>query len=101
MPTPMEHKTRKMDIHFCILAKLSGGDYYNNNTTLDRDKYTAALTLIYDMTSWLQVLGRIGRDFTIEQYETRNKPIDALGLQNGYYSNNLARNVGGITMTLQ
>ena len=46
------------------------------------------------MTSWLQVLGRIGRDFTIEQYETRNKPIDALGLQNGYYSNNLARNVG-------
>jgi iron complex outermembrane receptor protein len=79
---------------FLYLSKTIWWDYYNNNTTLDRDKYTAALTLIYDMTSWLQVLGRIGRDFTIEQYETRNKPIDALGLQNGYYSNNLARNVG-------
>ncbi|NLH32541.1 MAG: SusC/RagA family TonB-linked outer membrane protein, partial [Lentimicrobium sp.] len=79
---------------FLYLSKTIWWDYYNNNTTLDRDKYTAALTLIYDITSWLQVLGRIGRDFTIEQYETRNKPIDALGLQNGYYSNNLARNVG-------
>jgi TonB-linked SusC/RagA family outer membrane protein len=68
--------------------------YYNNNTTLKRDKYLGALTLTYDITPWLNALGRVGRDFTTEQYETRNKPIDVIGLQNGYYANSLSRNIG-------
>ncbi len=69
-------------------------DYYNNNTRQNRDKYTGALSLSYDPFSWLNILGRIGRDYTIEQFETRNKPTDPLGLQNGYYSNGLSRNRG-------
>jgi iron complex outermembrane receptor protein len=69
-------------------------DYYNNNTELDRDKYTGVLSLIYDITPWLSAMGRMGRDFTIEQFETRNKPIDLIGIQDGKYSNGLSRNIG-------
>lgn len=69
-------------------------DYYNNNTTQNRDKYTGALALIYDPFPWLNILGRISRDYTVEQFETRNKPTDPLGLLNGYYSNGLSRNIG-------
>lgn len=69
-------------------------DYYNNNTNQNRDKYTGALSLSYDPFSWLNILGRIGRDYTIEQFETRHKPTDPLGLLNGYYSNGLSRNRG-------
>ncbi len=69
-------------------------DYYNNNTRQKRDKYTGALSLVYDPFDWLNILGRMGIDYTIEQFETRNKPTDPLGLQNGYYSNGLSRNMG-------
>ncbi len=84
----------QVDYPYYYISKTIWWDYYNNNTTLDRDKYTAALTLMYQVTPWLQALGRVGRDFTVEQYETRHKPIDAIGLLNGLYSNNLARNIG-------
>jgi len=33
-------------------------NYYNNNTTLERDKYNGALALIYDVTPWLNLIGR-------------------------------------------
>jgi TonB-linked SusC/RagA family outer membrane protein len=71
-------------------------DYYNNNTTLNRDKYLGALTLTYQVTSWLNLLGRIGRDFTLDQYETKNKPIDVIGLKEGYYGNELNRTYSDI-----
>ncbi|HAQ65151.1 MAG TPA: hypothetical protein DCR43_04765 [Bacteroidales bacterium] len=67
-------------------------NYYNNNTTLNRDKYTGALSLTYDVTPWINITGRIGRDFSMEQYENRTKPTDYLGLQNGSYSNSLSKN---------
>lgn len=89
---------------FYYISKTIWWENYNNNTTLDRDKYTAAISLIYDVTPWLQALGRVGRDFTIEQFESRNKPIDAIGLMNGYYSNSLSRNIGDnfdFTLTAQ
>jgi iron complex outermembrane receptor protein len=66
-------------------------NFYNNNTSLQRDKYLGALTITYDITPWLNLLGRVGRDFTLEQYETRNMPIDVIGLKNGYYANSLNR----------
>lgn len=71
-------------------------NYYNNNTNMHRDKYIGALTLTYDITPWLNLLGRVGRDFTLEQFETRNKPIDVVGLQNGYYANSLNRTYSDI-----
>ncbi len=66
---------------------------FNNNTTLDRNKLIGALALTYDITSWLNVLGRIGIDLTANQFERRNNPINSLGIQGGYYSNNLNRNI--------
>ncbi len=71
-------------------------NYYNNNTTLQRDKYLGALTVTYDITSWLSIMGRIGRDFTLEQYEMTNTPSDVIGLQDGYYSNSLNRSYSDI-----
>lgn len=79
---------------FYYISRTLWWEYYNNNTTLNRDKYTGALALIYDITPWLNVLGRVGRDFNVEQYETRHKPTDVIGLKAGYYNNGLSRNIG-------
>jgi iron complex outermembrane receptor protein len=68
-------------------------NYYNNNTTLARDKYLASLSLIYDITPWLNLTVRSGRDFTVSQFVTKNKPTDVLGLKNGYYSNTLEKEI--------
>lgn len=68
-------------------------NYYNNNTRLNRDKYLGALSITYDITSWLNVILRTGRDFTLSQFESKNKPTDVLGLKNGYYANQLQRDI--------
>lgn len=64
---------------------------YNNNTELSRNKLIGALALTYDITSWLNLTGRVGTDFTLNQFEKRNKPIDKLGILGGYYSNELGK----------
>ncbi|MBK8493171.1 MAG: SusC/RagA family TonB-linked outer membrane protein [Saprospirales bacterium] len=66
---------------------------YNNNTTLDRNKLIGALALTYDITNWLNVTGRMGTDLTFNQFETRNNPIDILGIEEGKYENELARDI--------
>lgn len=71
-------------------------DYYNNSTNLQRDKYIGALALTYDITPWLFVTGRAGRDFNLDQYTTQNKPTDVLGLRDGYYANSLNRSYSDI-----
>jgi iron complex outermembrane recepter protein len=91
---PDGSQNSQQGIPFQYISRTLWWDYYNNNTTLDRDKYTAALTLVYDIAPWLSTLARVGRDFTIEQFETRHKPIDAIGLEKGLYSNGLSRNIG-------
>jgi len=64
---------------------------YNNNTALDRNKLIGALSLTYNITDWLRATGRLGLDFNIDEFETRNQPIDVLGIQDGYYANELLR----------
>ncbi|MDT8394558.1 MAG: SusC/RagA family TonB-linked outer membrane protein [Bacteroidales bacterium] len=71
-------------------------NFYNHNTTMKRDKYMGAITLSYNITPWLNLLGRVGRDFTLEQFETRHLPIDVIGLDGGYYANSLNRNYSDI-----
>ncbi|HMQ46048.1 MAG TPA: SusC/RagA family TonB-linked outer membrane protein [Saprospiraceae bacterium] len=66
---------------------------YNQNTQLSRNKLIGSLTLVYDVTPWLNILGRAGTDFTLNQFEKRNKPIDNLGLLEGFYSNELGRDL--------
>lgn len=66
---------------------------YNNNTTLDRNKLIGSLSLTYDVTSWLNITGRLGTDFTLNQFETRNNPTDAIGIEDGFYSNEIGRDI--------
>ena len=68
-------------------------DQHHNMTKLDRDKLIGAFTLTYDVTPWLNILGRLGLDFTLNQFETRNDPTDLQGLLNGFYENELGRDV--------
>ncbi|MDB4285688.1 SusC/RagA family TonB-linked outer membrane protein [bacterium] len=65
---------------------------YHQNTTLERNKLIGALTLTYEIFPWLSAMGRIGMDFNLDEFETRHDPIDALGINGGYYSNELTRN---------
>ncbi len=67
--------------------------YYNNNTTLNRDKYTGSISLNYTPFKWLTLFGRIGRDYSLSQFESRNKPIDVIGQTGGRYENSLSRNI--------
>lgn len=76
---------------FYYIDKNVWWNYYNNNTTLKRDKYLGALTLTYQMNSWMNFMARVGRDYTSETYETKHKPTDVIGLLNGLYDKSLSR----------
>jgi len=76
---------------FQYISPSTWWDIYQNNTTLARDKLLGAFTLTYEITPWLNVLGRLGLDFTSDQLETRNSPTDVAGLLNGFYQNELSR----------
>jgi len=65
--------------------------YYNNNTTLDRNKLLGGFALNYTITPWLSFTGRTGIDFQLDEYSSKNKPTDVVGIENGYYSNSLKR----------
>jgi len=78
---------------FPYVNKFLWWNYFNNNTNLHRDKYVGSLTLNYDITPWLTLMGRAGRDFNLDQYTSTNKPVDVIGLQGGYYGNRLDRNI--------
>ena len=66
---------------FPFVNKYLWWNYYNNNTNLSRDKYVGSLTLNYDITPWLNLMGRAGRDFNLDQYTSTNRPVDVIGLQ--------------------
>jgi iron complex outermembrane receptor protein len=76
---------------FMYVDKNLWWNYYNNNTWQNRDKYTGSVALICDVTPWLTATGRAGRDFSVEQFESKNKPIDYIGLMEGGYSNSLSK----------
>ncbi|MBP9791492.1 MAG: TonB-dependent receptor plug domain-containing protein, partial [Bacteroidia bacterium] len=61
-------------------------NYYNNNTTLDRSKFLGGLTLNYKIMPWLSFMGRTGIDYTLDEFQQKNKPADLIGLLDGYYS---------------
>ncbi len=66
---------------------------YNNNTTLRRNKLIGSLTLNYSITEWLSLMGRMGLDFGTDQFESKNKPYDQLGIDGGFYANELSRDI--------
>lgn len=64
---------------------------YNHNTDLSRKKLIGTVALTYQITPWLSAMGRFGLDYTYNEFETRNRPIDSLGLVGGYYGHSLGR----------
>jgi len=71
-------------------------NYYENNTTLNRDKYITSASLRYDVTDWIYITGRAGRDFNLEQSTTKNRPADAIGLLDGYYASSMIKTYNDI-----
>ncbi|MFT4017212.1 MAG: SusC/RagA family TonB-linked outer membrane protein [Agriterribacter sp.] len=57
---------------------------YNNNTTLRRDQLIGSVKLSADVTPWLNFMGRTGVNYATNEFETKNKPIDAAGYQGSY-----------------
>jgi len=76
---------------FLYVDKHLWWNFYNNNTWQDRDSYTGSVALIYDITPWLNATGRASREYTVEQFESKNKPVDYIGVMGGGYSNSLNR----------
>lgn len=66
-------------------------EIYNRNTNLDRKKLIGTVALTYQIMPWLSAMGRFGMDYTHNEFETRNRPIDSLGLIDGYYGHSLSR----------
>jgi iron complex outermembrane receptor protein len=66
---------------------------YNNNTDQTQHELLGSIGLTYDILPWLSLSGRIGMDNINMDYETKNKPWDAAGLLNGFYSRTLGRDV--------
>ncbi len=61
-------------------------NYYNNNQILNRNKFLGSISLRYEITNWLTFTGRTGLDFNLDEFETKNKPRDVLGVDKGYYA---------------
>ncbi len=64
----------------------------NQNTFLARNKVIGSIGLNYNITDWLLATGRLGLDFNLNEFEQRWNPINALGTEEGRYSNELDRN---------
>lgn len=62
--------------------------FYNNNTTLDRDKLYGSVRLILDATDWLTITGKVALDWNNDNYTTKHKPTTLDGMAGGYYSKN-------------
>lgn len=71
-------------------------NYYKNNTTLNRDKYVGSLSLSYDITNWINMIARAGKDFSTEHFTSVKSPRDAIGLEKGYYGSNLTKKTSDI-----
>jgi TonB-linked outer membrane protein, SusC/RagA family/TonB-dependent outer membrane receptor, SusC/RagA subfamily, signature region len=60
--------------------------FYNNNTTLDRDKLYGSIRLMYDITPWLTANAKVALDWSNDNYTTKNMPTTIDGMAGGYYS---------------
>ncbi len=66
---------------------------YNQNTYLDRNKFLGSIGLTYQITNWLSINGRTGVDYTNNRFETKNNPINNLGIEGGSYSQELVQDL--------
>lgn len=81
---------------FLFINPYTWWNYYENNTTLSRDKYVTSISLKYDIADWIYITGRAGRDFNLEQTSTKHNPADVIGLLDGYYASSLNKTYNDI-----
>ena len=62
---------------------------FQNSTTFAQNQLLGSIKLTADILPWLNATGHVGVSYYTNQFETRNKPTDAAGLQ-GSYSNDLS-----------
>jgi len=65
-----------------------------NKTTFTQNQLLGSIKLTADILPWLNVTGHTGLDYYTNQFETKNRPVDAAGLtastSNILYSNDLS-----------
>ena len=66
---------------------------YNQNTYLNRNKFIGSIGLNYQVTDWLLATARTGLDYTTNEFETKNNPIDVFGIEEAFYGHELDQNV--------
>jgi iron complex outermembrane receptor protein len=64
---------------------------FNNNKVFTQNQLLGSIKLTADILPWLNATGHVGIDYNTNQFETKNKPTDAAGID-GNYSNDLATN---------
>jgi iron complex outermembrane receptor protein len=62
---------------------------YNDITTYTQNQLIGSIALNAEITPWLRASGNVGLNYYTNQFETKNRPYDAAGLQ-GSYANDLA-----------
>ncbi|OQX79031.1 MAG: hypothetical protein B6D64_05460 [Bacteroidetes bacterium 4484_276] len=76
---------------FWYISPYTWWEFYNNNTSLARDKLIGSFSLSWNITPWLTAMGRLGIDFTSDHRDTRFNPTDLTGTLDGYYESELSR----------
>ncbi|HEY0273559.1 MAG TPA: SusC/RagA family TonB-linked outer membrane protein, partial [Chitinophaga sp.] len=64
---------------------------YNNNIYLDRKTLLGSVAITYDITPYLNLMGRSSINQSHDEKTETRKPINLDGLQDGYYGQNLYR----------
>ncbi len=64
---------------------------YHQNTYQTKNKMIGSLGLQYQPFAWLNITGRTGMDFNINEFEERFDPTDLTGVNGAKYSNELVR----------
>ncbi len=64
---------------------------FHQNTFLTRNKLLGSIGLNFQPFSWLNISGRTGLDFNLNEFEERFDPVDLTGVNEARYSNELAR----------
>jgi iron complex outermembrane recepter protein len=62
---------------------------YHDNTVFTHNQLLGSIKLSAEILPWLNATGHVGLDHLTNQFETKNQPIDAAGI-NGSYGNDLS-----------
>ncbi|MDD4848439.1 MAG: SusC/RagA family TonB-linked outer membrane protein [Bacteroidales bacterium] len=78
--------------YFPYMSANTFWSFYNNNTTLDRNKVFGSARLTYEITPWITAAGKVGLDFGLDETTSKNKPTLPDHITNGYYGKSMNKN---------